>query len=136
MRTPVVRVCVFVRALCACVRGQVLPAWVRASPECRTFLGLLLRRNPLMRISFQEFFASPFLTAPEVELEGDGDLGPPMSAVRCMVLMVVGGRLGWVGVGGGGRVGVGVGVGWGWGWDGGGGGGVGVVGVGWGWGRV
>jgi hypothetical protein len=61
---------------------QVLPSWVQASPECRTFLSHLLRRNPLMRISFQEFAASPFLTAPDSDTEGEPELEPVTPGVR------------------------------------------------------
>ena len=52
----------------------VLPPWVEASVECRTFLQQLLRRNPLMRMSFQEFFASPFLQADDSAAEGVAEL--------------------------------------------------------------
>ncbi|XP_070619093.1 serine/threonine-protein kinase ULK3 [Erythrolamprus reginae] len=38
-----------------------LPSRPRLSPECRDLLQRLLRRDPQQRISFQEFFAHPFV---------------------------------------------------------------------------
>lgn len=40
----------------------------RLSPACRGLLGRLLQRNPVERITFEEFFSHPFLT-------GDGHGG-------------------------------------------------------------
>lgn len=38
-----------------------LPSRPLLSPECRDLLGQLLERDPLKRISFEHFFAHPFV---------------------------------------------------------------------------
>lgn len=38
-----------------------LPSRPLLSPECRDLLGQLLERDPLKRISFERFFAHPFV---------------------------------------------------------------------------
>ncbi|NXH99825.1 ULK3 kinase, partial [Pachycephala philippinensis] len=42
-------------------RAVELPSWPRLSRECRDLLGQLLQRDPLKRISFEGFFAHPFV---------------------------------------------------------------------------
>ncbi|NXN27864.1 ULK3 kinase, partial [Nycticryphes semicollaris] len=42
-------------------RAVELPSRPQLSPECRDLLGRLLERDPLKRISFQDFFAHPFV---------------------------------------------------------------------------
>ncbi|KAM4660385.1 serine/threonine-protein kinase ULK3 isoform 2-T3 [Amazona ochrocephala] len=42
-------------------RAVELPSWPLLSPECRDLLGQLLERDPLKRISFERFFAHPFV---------------------------------------------------------------------------
>ncbi|NXP05537.1 ULK3 kinase, partial [Thinocorus orbignyianus] len=42
-------------------RAIELPSRPPLSPECRDLLGRLLERDPLKRISFQDFFAHPFV---------------------------------------------------------------------------
>lgn len=43
----------------------------RLSPACKGLLGRLLQRNPVERITFEEFFTHPFLTG-EGQAPGEG----------------------------------------------------------------
>uniref|UniRef100_A0A8C3F5L4 non-specific serine/threonine protein kinase n=1 Tax=Chrysemys picta bellii TaxID=8478 RepID=A0A8C3F5L4_CHRPI len=51
-------------AVCSCLlypSVPQLPSRPRLSQECRDLLQRLLERDPLQRISFEEFFAHPFV---------------------------------------------------------------------------
>lgn len=56
----------------ACLPG---PLAARLSPSCQSLLRRLLQRNPVERLSFDEFFAHPFLTGAPGALAG-GLRGP------------------------------------------------------------
>jgi serine/threonine-protein kinase ULK/ATG1 len=52
----------------------------RLSPACRSLLGRLLQRNPVERITFEEFFAHPFLAGDDGH-QGEWRTGQGIHAV-------------------------------------------------------
>ena len=51
----------------------------RVGEECRTLLASLLKKNPLERISFEEFFTHPYIASPE----GSAVAPPSSTSVPC-----------------------------------------------------